>query len=167
MVQRKSMWLKCFMEINILLATSVVQIPFIKMLEYDRNREYIDFARVYGSFWEYGFMVFVMGMIYTPGITTGTFLFINPGVHIHGSVLFFPVCRHFGKEKMGQAFKLAFQFGKKNFWKLFAIIFGFAVVEWAIEWIAQMLAFLITDRYLVIALVVMFSICCLSHYLLL
>ncbi|MBA4600922.1 hypothetical protein [Thermoactinomyces mirandus] len=145
-----------FYGISILLATSLVQIPFIKMLECYKKREYIDFARVYGSFWEYGFVVFVMGIIYTLGVTTGTFLFIIPGLIFMVLFYTFPYVVILEKKKWWQAFKLAFQFGKKNFWKLFGIIFGFAIFEWAVEWIVHLLAFLITDRYLVIALAVMF-----------
>lgn len=69
-----------FYGINMLIAGSLVQIPFIKLLDSYRKREYIEFSSAYGSFWQYGFVVFVMSILYTLGVVTGTFLLLIPGL---------------------------------------------------------------------------------------
>jgi hypothetical protein len=144
-----------FYGINMLIAGSLVQIPFIKLFDSYQKREYIEFSSAYGSFWQYGFVVFVMSVLYTLGVVTGTFLLLIPGLVL--MVLFnaFPFAVVLDEKKWWEGFKQAFQFGKSNFWKLFGIIFGFLIVELAVEWIVQSITFLFTDRYLVVASVVM------------
>lgn len=144
-----------FYGINILIATSLVQIPFIKMLDVYRKREYIEFSSVYGSFWQYGFVVFVMAILYTLGVVTGSFLLIIPGLVLMVLLYAFPFAVVIDGKKWWEGFKQAFQFGKSNFWKLCGIIFGFMIVELAVEWLVQSITFLITDRYIVVATVVM------------
>ena len=144
-----------FYGINILIATSLVQIPFIKMLDVYRKREYVEFSSVYGSFWQYGFVVFVMAILYTLGVVTGSFLLIIPGLVLMVLLYAFPFAVVIDGKKWWEGFKQAFQFGKSNFWKLCGIIFGFMIVELAVEWLVQSITFLITDRYIVVATVVM------------
>jgi hypothetical protein len=146
-----------FYGINMLLALSFVQIPFIKMLSCYVKGEPIYFSQVYGSVWENGFVVFVMGILYSIGVGTGTLLLIIPGIILMVLLYSFPYVVVLERKRWGKAFKQAYQFGKSNFFKLLGIIFGFSLIEWIIEWGVEGLTLLFTNRYLIISLVLMLA----------
>lgn len=146
-----------FYGINMLLALSFVQIPFIKMISCFTKGEPIYFSKIYGSVWENGFVVFMMGILYAIGVGTGTLLLIIPGIILMVLLYSFPYAVVLERKKWGKAFKLAYEFGKSNFFKLLGLILGFSLVEGIVEWGVEELTLLFTHRYITIVVVTMLA----------
>lgn len=68
-----------FSSINIIIATAFLQLPFIRLIIGYKKGEYIPFSQLFGDVLKYGFVVFIMSILYGMAIGVGLFLFIIPG----------------------------------------------------------------------------------------
>lgn len=137
----------------VLLGLSVSQIPFIELAFRDVMGEDIRFKDGIRSILEHVFPVYIMGILYAFLSTFGGLLFIIPGILISVWLFLFPYAAVIEKEHWWKGFKRAFVTGKAHFFQLFLILLLFGVIEMIVGFAAQIGTLLLTNRFIVIALV--------------
>jgi hypothetical protein len=128
----------------------LVQLPFIQFVHSDMEGEEKPLKKAYIALFKHGFSVYVFGVVYAFLSVVGLAFFIIPGIVI--LVMFFltPYLSVIKDQSAWKSFRLAFTYGKKNFFSLFLLILLTSMSELLISIISLYGVTLITPSYLAV-----------------
>lgn len=135
-----------------ILFLSICQIPFIRFTLAEIDGEEKRLKSSYIAFIQYGFQVFVFGIVYVLLFYAGSILFIIPGVLVLLFLYLSPYITVIRKQKITKAWKTSIKLTKKKFLPLFLILLIMTVVELGIGVGLMYGVSLFTQSYLAIVL---------------
>lgn len=149
-------WGQLFHALLILVTLSLVQLPFIQLALQDMEEAETTLGRVFGSFLQHAFPVYLTSLVYVLLVTVGVFILVIPGLIVMVLFYLFPYAVVIEGKKGLQSLTRAFQLAKSHFFTLSGILIGFGIIEWLITEALLFVIFQFTTRYLVAALFQMF-----------
>jgi hypothetical protein len=134
----------------VIMLLMLAQLPFIQFVHSDMEGEEKPLKKAYITLFKYGFSVYVFGAVYAFLSVIGLAFFIIPGIVI--IVLFFltPYLSVIREETAWKSFRLAFKYGKLNFFSLFLLILLTSMSELLISIVSLYGVTLITPSYLAV-----------------
>lgn len=131
----------------LLLFLMIVQIPFAQFVQSHLDGDERPVRHAFRTFLEYGFSLFVFGLVYVLLVTTGMFLFVVPGLFILVWFYLTPYLVVMKKQPVWRCWKKAFDMGKRHFFSIFGVILLASVMEWVISLIGLFTVTYITTSF--------------------
>lgn len=131
----------------LLLFFTVMQLPFAQYVQAVQDGEEKPVRMALRTFAEYGFSMFLFGIVYALAVSMGVLLFVLPGLLVMCFYCLTPQLVVMKQRSPWKCWRGAVQLAKKQFVRIVGLLFLACVAEWGIGLLAMYTVTSITSSY--------------------
>lgn len=131
----------------LLLFLTVMQLPFAQYVQAVQDGEEKPVRMALRTFAEYGFSMFMLGIVYALAVSMGVLLFVLPGLLVMCFYCLTPQLVVIKQRSPWKCWRGAAQLAKKQFMRIVGLLFLACVVEWGIGLLGMYTVTSITSSY--------------------